>query len=212
MSWYQVPTETSEGNTLIPHPPGPEYDPEQCYYELAAGQLVLEFWKHCSAFMGPFLFMDTLASGLLIPPYPDGTEEQLNEVRQQITQRYLEAWGREPAEEEWEVLYQLAKISFVLPDGTTIGRARYLSFMVEMWETCDGALPPQLFMKLLVQGLTPENIADLSPKLVEYFAAQRQAIETALTAERDEPPTYADWMALAKLLASEVVGPRPQPL
>ena len=156
--------------------------------------------------MNPFLFQDTLSSDIILPPFPEAAEQRLNEVRQLITQRYLAAWGREPEEEEWLAL--CANLTLILPDGTEVARDQYLSFVVNLWEACAAGIPGIRFMKLFVDGLTPENTADLPPELVEAFTTRRAEIAAALTDARGEPPTRPDWLTLAKLLAEAVAGPR----
>ena len=80
--------------------------------------------------------------------------------------------------------------------------------VVELWEACQGGIPPVRFMALLTNGLTPETTADLPPDLVATFATRRADLGAALTADLGEPPDREHWRFLATTLAAAVAGPR----
>ena len=87
-------------------------------------------------------------------------------------------------------------------------RSQAPRLVVELWEACQGGIPPVRFMALLTNGLTPETTPDLPPDLAATFTTRRAELAAALTADLGAPPDREAWLNLAATLAAAVAGPK----
>ncbi len=116
-----------------------------------------------------------------------------------VVNLYKAALGREPTEAECEAIRNPAAHLFPLPDGVEIPIDRAARFFADLCEDCAEAISPRDLLRLAINGLTPENTADLDPELVAGFTQQLQEVTNLITAARNGPPVLEDWLAIYEL-------------
>ncbi len=201
MSWYRVPpespTEPYDG-TPIPHPPGPEHDPADFYYEKDVWLPVRELWvDHLSARLSPELLFDALVTGHLRPPEAADLQPQLDEVRGRIENRHLETWGRKLHPVEWLAVFYGVGTVYILPDGTPLGWNAASACIGDLWRACAAEMPFARFALMLAKGLNPDPSENLTPELVKQISERRAELMDLITEARQAPPVPEDWWKLA---------------